>query len=98
MASGTENKMETKIDLRRIGIFLGIAFGITWLTGLAVYLTGGLVNSAPIAPRVFLSKLLLAIPYTWAPAVANILTRLLTGEGWKDMGLRPHFRRDGCTG
>jgi membrane protease YdiL (CAAX protease family) len=87
------DKMETKIDLRRIGIFLGIAFGITWLTGLAVYLTGGLENTPPIASRAFFAKLLLAIPYTYAPAVANILTRLLTGEGWKDMGLRPHFRQ-----
>jgi membrane protease YdiL (CAAX protease family) len=93
MASCTENKMETKIDLRRIGIFLVIAFSITWLTGLVFYLTGGWVNGWPIAPRVSLAKLLLAILYTWAPAVANILTRLLTGEGWKEMGLRPHFRQ-----
>jgi membrane protease YdiL (CAAX protease family) len=35
----------------------------------------------------------MAIPYMWAPALANILTRLLTREGWKDVGLRPHFRK-----
>jgi membrane protease YdiL (CAAX protease family) len=85
--------MTSKLDTRRILIFLAFAFGIAWLTGLAVYLTGGLTNGVQLAPGVPLALLLLAVPYMWAPALANIFTRLLTGEGWRDTGLRPHFRR-----
>ena len=40
-----------------------------------------------------LAVLLLALPYMWAPALANLFTRLLTREGWKELGLRPHFRK-----
>jgi membrane protease YdiL (CAAX protease family) len=28
-----------------------------------------------------------------APALGNILTRVITREGWKDMGLRPNFKK-----
>lgn len=85
--------MQTKVDTRRITIFLGLAFGIAWLTGLVIYLTGGLENSLQIARGLPLALLLLAIPYMWAPAIAHILTRLMTREGWQEVGLRPHFRK-----
>jgi len=85
--------METHVDTRRIVIFLSLAFGIAWLTGLFIFLHGGLSNPSPILPGIPLVLFLLAVPYMWAPAVANILTRLLTREGWKDVGLRPHFRK-----
>jgi membrane protease YdiL (CAAX protease family) len=84
--------VETKIDTRRIAIFLGLAFGIAWLTGLFIYSTGGLSNTRPFVPGIPLVLVLLAVPYMCAPATANILTRLITREGWKDVGLRPHFR------
>jgi membrane protease YdiL (CAAX protease family) len=74
-------------------IFLGFAFGIAWITGLIIYLNGGLVNSPQIAPGVTLALILMATAYMWAPALGNILTRLVTREGWKDMGLRPNFRK-----
>jgi membrane protease YdiL (CAAX protease family) len=86
-------KMETKVDTRRVVLFLALAFGLAWLTGLVIYLTGGLANSPQIGPGLSLALILLAIPYMWAPAVAHILTRLLTREGWKEVGLRPHFRQ-----
>ncbi len=85
--------METKVDTRKIVLFLSLAFGLAWLTGLVIFLTGGLVNSPKIGLGVSLALLLLAIPYMWTPAIANILTRLLTREGWKNVGLRPHFRK-----
>lgn len=85
--------MDPIIDRRRIFIFLSLAFGIAWLTGLVIYLTGGLVNSPQIGSGVSLALLLLAVPYMWAPALANILTRLLTRESWFDVGLRPNFRK-----
>jgi uncharacterized protein len=85
--------MENKLDVRRIGIFLAFAFGIAWLTGLAIYLTGGLANSPKIGSILSLAAILLAGPYMFAPALANLLTRLVTREGWKDMKLRPNFRK-----
>jgi membrane protease YdiL (CAAX protease family) len=85
--------MDTNLDTRRIFIFLGFAFGIAWLTGLVIYLTGGLTNSPELAPGLPLALVLLATTYMWAPALGNILTRLITREGWKDVGLRPHFRK-----
>lgn len=85
--------MDTKTDTRRIVIFLSFAFGIAWLTGLVIYLNGGLVNSPQIAPGVTLALVLLATVYMWSPALGNILTRLVTREGWKDLWLRPNFRK-----
>jgi uncharacterized protein len=80
-------------DTRRIIIFLAFAFGIAWLTGLIIYLTGGLTNSPQIVPGISLALALMATTYMWAPALGNILTRLITREGWKDVGLRPHFKK-----
>ncbi|MGB8647593.1 MAG: CPBP family intramembrane glutamic endopeptidase [Anaerolineae bacterium] len=82
-----------KLDLKRIGIFLLFAFAIAWATGLYIYLHGGLANSPQIGGGFTLAVLLLATAYMWAPALANILTRLVTREGWKNTLLRPNLRR-----
>jgi hypothetical protein len=42
------------IDARRIGIFLAFSFGIAWIAGLIIYLTGGLAHSPQIAPGISL--------------------------------------------
>jgi membrane protease YdiL (CAAX protease family) len=88
-----ENDLKTKLDTRRIAIFLGLSFGIAWLTALVIFLTGGLANSPRIGGILSLALILMAVPYMWAPAIANILTRLLTREGWRDTGIRPHFQK-----
>jgi membrane protease YdiL (CAAX protease family) len=49
-------------------------------------LTGGLAGS-PYA------LLLTIVGYMAAPALAHILTRLVTREGWQDLYLRPNFRQ-----
>src|SRR5512137_1092294 len=85
--------MDAKLDTRRIILFLGFAFGIAWITGLIIYLNGGLTNSPQIAPGVSLALVLIAAIYMGAPALGNILTRLITREGWNNMGLRPNFKR-----
>ena len=74
------------VDWKRIRIFIAFAFGIAWLVALAIYLTGGLAGS-PYA------LLLVAVGYMGAPALAHILTRLVTREGWQDLYLRPKFRQ-----
>ena len=86
--------MNESLNRKQIFIFLGFAFGIAWLTALVIYLTGGLFNSPLVAPNLPLFVILLAIPYMWAPALANILTRLITHEGWANAGIRPYFKRD----
>jgi len=88
-----DQQMEKQIDSRRIIIFLAFAFGIAWITGLVIYLTGGLTNSPQIVPGISLALVLLATAYMWAPALGNILTRVITREGWKEVGLRPHFKK-----
>jgi uncharacterized protein len=90
--SNDQTKKRT-VDLRRIFIFLAFAFGIAWATGLVIYLTGGLTNSPMIAPNLSLALVLLASAYMWAPAIAHLLTRLITHEGWQGLRLGLNFRR-----
>jgi len=86
---------EKKVDTRRVLIFIAFAFGIAWLTGLVVYLTGGLANSQELIPGsgITVVALLLPVAYMGAPAIAHVLTRLVTKERWKNVGLRPNFRK-----
>jgi membrane protease YdiL (CAAX protease family) len=83
------------LDLKRIFIFIAFAFGIAWLVGLVVYLTGGLTNSPEIivpGSGITLGVALVAVGYMWAPALAHLLTRLMTREGWQNTYLRPRRR------
>ena len=87
--------MKTKLDTKRITLFLVITFGLAWGISLIIYLTGGLENSPVLIPGtpITLAIILLAIPVMWSPAIGNILTRLITKEGRENLYLRPHFKR-----
>jgi membrane protease YdiL (CAAX protease family) len=89
--------MAEKLDTRRITVFLAFAFGVAWTAGLVIYLTGGLVDSLVLVDtgdfQVTLAFVLLATVYMWAPALAHILTRAVTREGWRDTYLRPRLKR-----
>jgi hypothetical protein len=87
--------MHKNLDTKRILIYLALAFGIAWATSLAVYLTGGLKDSPMLIPaaNISLALVLMAGPVMWAPALANLLTRLVTREGWREAYLRPRLRR-----
>jgi uncharacterized protein len=85
--------VKEKLDIKRIALFLFFAFGIAWATGLVIYLTGGLVKSMPLGGGITLAFVLLATTYMGAPALAHILTRLVTREGWQGLYLRPKFRQ-----
>ncbi len=85
--------MDSKPALKRVWIFLAFAFGIAWATGLVIYLTGGLTNSPRLAGNLKLDYVLVVTAYTWAPALANIFTRLVTREGWGQPWLRPRLRQ-----
>ncbi len=78
------------LDIRRISLYLIFAFGIAWAGGLAIALTGGLANSPPVAgSNLPLAFFILTTVYMGAPAIAHVLTRLLTHEGWEGTTLRP---------
>lgn len=83
------------LEVRRIALFLAFAFGIAWVVGLLIYLTGGIANSPRLIPGtpITLALVLLATGYMWAPALAHILTRLITREGWRDNLLPPRLKQ-----
>jgi membrane protease YdiL (CAAX protease family) len=83
-----------KINKKRIFIFLAFAFGISWATGLIIYLNGGLENSPTFnlaGTQISLALILLATTYMFGPAVANVITRLITKEGTENLFLQPRF-------
>lgn len=86
--------MITGTNKKRIYIFLAFAFGISWAVALVIYLTGGLQNSPSYTfsgGQVTLAIILLASVYMFGPAIANLLTRIITKEGKKDLFLQPNF-------
>ncbi len=87
--------MNKTLDTRRILIYLAFAFGVAWAASLVVYLTGGLQNSPMLIPQanVSLALILLTVPVMWSPALAHLLTRWLTGEGWEGVYLKPCFKQ-----
>ena len=79
---------------KQLYTFLGLSFGISWVTALIIYLNGGLVSSPELisGTGITLALILLASVYMWGPALANILTRLITKEGWQEMWLAPKLK------
>ncbi|MGC9398335.1 MAG: CPBP family intramembrane glutamic endopeptidase [Anaerolineae bacterium] len=86
----------TCLDRRRIALFLAFAFGIAWATSLVIYLTGGIADSPLVFENVgvTLALLLMAGPIMSAPALAHLLTRVITREGWQGARLRPRINRN----
>ena len=80
--------METR-DTKRVWLFATCAFAIAWSIDLVIDLKGGLSH-----PGVGSLAWMLLVASMYAPSLANILTRLLTREGWHDLFLWPRFRRD----
>lgn len=87
--------MTNELDKRRVLLFLGLTFGIAWTAALVTALTGGLENSRVLNAEsgLTLAVLLTGTGYIIAPTLAHLLTRLLTGEGWKFPRLTLQFRQ-----
>jgi membrane protease YdiL (CAAX protease family) len=83
--------MISKIDRKRIFIFVAIAYSISIVLGLVIYFNGGLVGSSPFVMAPLANLLMTALMF--APTFANIATRLITREGWSNTLLRPNLRR-----
>lgn len=79
----------------RIAVYLAFAFGIAWATGGVIYATGGIFDSPPLIPGtpVTVALALIGSTYMFSPAIANVMTRLVTREDFSDMRLRPRFGR-----
>ncbi len=82
--------MIASIERRRIYIFVAIAYAISIVLGVVVYLNGGIFVKYPSEVRQLAGKVMMALMF--APSVANILTRLITREGWSNLLLWPKFR------
>jgi membrane protease YdiL (CAAX protease family) len=84
-----------KPETKRIAVYLAFAFGIAWTCALVIHLTGGLVDSPELIPGtgITLALVLLATVYMTAPALAHVLTRLVTREGWRDLNLHPRLKQ-----
>lgn len=85
------NIMISTIDRKRILIFVGITYGSSIAIALVIFLNGGLFSRYPTTLTPLANGLLTLLML--APAVANVVTRAITREGWSNSFLRPNFRR-----
>lgn len=76
---------EKKASNKRILLFILFSFAVAWVLFLIVPLAG-LQTSGSFAAVALLTGAM------FAPALASILTRLVTKEGFKDMWLLPRFK------
>ena len=78
--------MEDKLNKKRLYLFLVIVFTISWLLVAIIPLSGNKYTSQ--ISLVILSILMLI------PALSSILTRIITKEGFKNMYLKPRFKKN----
>lgn len=83
--------MLESIQKRRVILFVVITFVIAWVYALIIYATGGLSGGPTVIPtlNMSLSTILLAVGVMTAPALGNIITRIITHEGKQDLWLKP---------
>lgn len=84
------NKIAT-VDRKRILIFLGITYGISIAGSLMIFIGDG-IKKSEFSPTSSMANIgIYAAAY--APALAVIVTRLITREGWANTYLRPNLHR-----
>ena len=78
-----------KLEWKRVLIFVLIAFVITWIPEIIMTKTVGFDE------YFFSPKYLLVTMYSMlTPAIANVLTRLITKEGWGESYLHLHLQKN----
>ncbi len=80
--------MENSITSKRIVIFCVITFGLTWALVSVIPLTGMAYGES-------LGSMFIVSACMFMPAAGNVLTRLVTGQGFSDFKLAPKFRGNG---
>lgn len=75
-----------KLELKRLLLFLFFAFAISWIPAIILNKTIGYKNwfEGPWA--------ILGLPLLYGPALANIITRKITKEGWNDSLFHFNFK------
>ncbi|MDE7093707.1 MAG: CPBP family intramembrane metalloprotease [Oscillospiraceae bacterium] len=77
-----------KLEMKRIILFVLLTYLITWIPEITLtVIHGDFMSWAGSTKFGFLSVLLM-----FPPAIANILTRIITKEGWKDSYLHLHLQ------
>lgn len=88
--------MENKptVDWKRVSIYILFAYGIAWLTALAIARRGGLIDSPEVASGNGMTEayLLITTLYMFAPGISHTLTRLVTREGWENAWIKPNLK------
>lgn len=78
--------MEKNLNKRRLYVFLSIVFILSWGLSSIIPLTGDKYGS--IKSVIILSIIMLI------PTLSSVLTRLITKEGFKNMYLKPRFKKN----
>jgi membrane protease YdiL (CAAX protease family) len=76
-----------RLQRRRLAVFLGVTFAVSWATAAVIYALGGVGAGPTLALGIPLWLVLLAGPYMWGPAVGHVATRWLTDEGFDRDGM-----------
>ncbi len=79
--------MDKHLNTKRILIFLAIVLFGSWIVVLVVK-NSGMMESNPTAGMMVANYIIILLP-----GIANIITRLITHEGWGNMWLRLKFKR-----
>ena len=84
------NETNPKLELRRILLYVGITFAMTWIYCLFVIYP--LMNDTTLSGVPAVSVQLLVAAAMFFPAIGVLLTRLITKEGFQNAWLRPHLK------
>lgn len=79
--------MEQEITMKRTIIFCVITFGLTWLLAALIPIMGFVYGG--------LESLIIVTLCMFMPALGNILTRVITRQGFHDFKLAPKFKGNG---
>ena len=79
---------DKKLEWKRIIIFCLFAYGIAWVFWIGLFSKYGEFVEWASNPRLSFLALMLMFP----PAIANVLTRLITKEGWGKSYLHLHIK------
>ncbi len=81
-----------KQDLKRILIYLGITFGLTW--GYCFLILYPVVSGESLSGVPSVAAQLMTAVCMFFPALGVLLTRLITKEGFKDTWLKPNLKKN----
>lgn len=79
--------MDVSLNTKRILIFLTVAFGVPWTAALVIS-QSSLMQSDPAEAGSLANLIFISTPW-----LGNVITRLVTREGRKNLMLRPNLRR-----